>query len=265
MRARRPEGELTRGTTAPNRLRRMDRWIAATQHARLRDRPLVVDLGYGASPITAVELFARLRPLAPGLELVGLEIDPARVALGRAYLDATPTPGLTFARGGFELPTARRPALVRAANVLRQYDEAVAWKTWDRLLTGIAPGGALVEGTCDEIGRRHVWVCLPEGTITFAADVAALPQPSALAERLPKTLIHRNRPGERVHDFLHDFDRAWAAAPRVFGARRRWIAAVELLAGDWPVFRHPPYGGRRRWGQGDVTLPFSALDPREPP
>jgi hypothetical protein len=235
----------------------MDRWIAATQTDLLRDRPLVVDLGYGASPITAVELFVRLRTVAPDLELVGLEIDPDRVAAGLPFA----TEGLSFARGGFELPTTRKPVLVRAANVLRQYDEAVAWKMWDRLLEGIAPGGVLVEGTCDEIGRRHVWVCLPKGTITFAADVNALPYPSALAERLPKTLIHRNLPGEKVYGFLRDFDRAWAAAPNVFGARRRWIASVELLAEDWPVYRNPPYGGRRRWGQGEVTLPWSALNP----
>ena len=56
--ARRPEGTLTRGTTAPNRLRRVDRWIAGVHGPLLRrhERPLVVDLGYGASPVTTAEL-----------------------------------------------------------------------------------------------------------------------------------------------------------------------------------------------------------------
>lgn len=50
--APRPVGTVTRGTTNPNRLRRMDRWIAATHGAALRraSDPVAVDLGYGAAP-----------------------------------------------------------------------------------------------------------------------------------------------------------------------------------------------------------------------
>ena len=48
-------GTVTRGTTNPNRLRRMDRWIAATHGSDLRRaaEPLAIDLGYGAAPWTA--------------------------------------------------------------------------------------------------------------------------------------------------------------------------------------------------------------------
>ena len=61
-------GLPTRGTTNPNRLRRMDNWIATQLAAPLRQAavPLVVDLGYGHSPVTAVELLARLRRHRPG-------------------------------------------------------------------------------------------------------------------------------------------------------------------------------------------------------
>lgn len=57
----RPVGNATRGTTNPNRLRRMDRWIAAEHGAVLRRAadPVAVDLGYGAAPWTAVELLGR--------------------------------------------------------------------------------------------------------------------------------------------------------------------------------------------------------------
>ncbi len=133
---------------------------------------------------------------------------------------------------------------------------------WRRLCARLAPadpaagsrGGLLVEGTCDEIGRRHVWVALgPEGprTVTFATRLGFLDRPSDLAERLPKALIHRNVPGEPVHAFLRDFDRAWAAAAPYasYGARQRWIRAVRDLTADWPVTDGPA-----RWRQGEVTV-----------
>jgi hypothetical protein len=117
-----------------------------------------------------------------------------------------------------------------------------------------------------------VWVTLPRqgagqgntGLITFSARLASLARPSDLAERLPKTLIHRNVPGEPVHQFLRDFDRAWdSAAPySAFGARQRWLVAVAALAGHWPVLRYPPYGGPARWRLGEATLPWPALAPQ---
>jgi hypothetical protein len=240
----------------------MDRWIAATAGSALRRSadPVAVDLGYGAAPWTAVELLARLRTVRPDAEVVGVEIDPARVTAAVPY----ERPGLTFVRGGFEIPLSdgRRPALIRAANVLRQYDESQVADAWAALRARLAPGGLLVEGTCDEIGRRHVWVALgPEGprTVTFAARLGSLARPSDLAERLPKALIHRNVPGERVHAFLRDFDRAWAAAAPFapFGARQRWIRAAHALRDSgWPLTDPPA-----RWRQGEVTLPWHALAP----
>ncbi|MGI5353299.1 class I SAM-dependent methyltransferase [Streptomyces sp. CA-250714] len=259
----RPVGTVTRGTTNPNRLRRMDRWIAATHGAALRrspSPPVAVDLGYGAAPWTAVELLERLRKVRADARVYGVEIDPERVAAARPY-ERT---GLGFVRGGFELPVpdARGLTLIRAANVLRQYPEEEVLPAWQRLCARLAPEGLLVEGTCDEIGRRHVWVALgPEGprTVTFAARLATLQTPSDLAERLPKALIHRNVPGEGVHAFLADFDRAWAAAAPygALSARQRWMRAVRGLAADWPLADGP-----RRWRQGEVTVRWSPLAPR---
>lgn len=272
---RKPVGTVTRGTTNPNRLRRMDRWITATHAGMLRRAgdPLAVDLGYGAAPWTAVELLARLRTVRADAEVVGVEIDAERVAAALPYA----RDGLSFLRSGFEVrlrgpggaggpgkagrPGGRDPVLIRAANVLRQYGEDEAAEAWAALCARLAPGGLLVEGTCDEIGRRHVWVALgPEGprTVTFAARLGSLDRPSDLAERLPKALIHRNVPGEAVHAFLAGFDRAWAAASPFtsFGARQRWFQAVRALAGTWPVVDGPA-----RWRQGEVTVEWDALAP----
>jgi hypothetical protein len=283
----RPEGEITRGTTNPSRLRRSDRWITQALPAALlgQDRPLVVDLGFGASPVTTLELYRQVRRVAPAAEVTGLEIDPARAEAARGRLAALRSagaelPGLSFAAGGFELPVPRPPVLVRAFNVLRQYPEERAWTAWSRLRAGLAPGGVLVEGTCDEIGRRAVWVTLPaparpaarpappvQALVTFSTRLESLDRPSALAERLPKVLIHRNVPGEPVHEFLRDFDQAWdrAAPYSAFGRRQRWLAAVTALSAGWPVLRYPPYGGPRRWRLGEVTLPWAALAPVRSP
>ncbi len=254
-------GLPTRGTTNANRLRRVDRWILATQVPRLRDaaRPLVVDLGYGSSAVTTLELADRLGPAVPGLEVVGLEIDPARVAAVAGDRDP---PRVDFRVGGFEL-AGLRPVLVREFNVLRQYDEQSAARAWETTCAALGPGGLLVEGTCDEWGRRATWVALDADgplTLTLAARVADLDRPSDLAERLPKALIHHNVPGQPVHELLRALDTAWAAAAGLstFGPRQRWVAAVQTLADDgWPLV-----GSTRRWRHGELTVRWSAVAPR---
>ena len=236
----------------------MDNWIATTLGDRLRraDDPLVIDLGFGASPVTTIELAARLVRVEPRVRVIGLEIDPSRVAT--AAPDADP-PRLDFARGGFEL-AGHRPVLIRAANVLRQYDETSALDAWQIMRAHLAHGGALVDGTCDEIGRRGAWVLLTEDgpqTVTFACKTDDIERPSELAERLPKALIHHNVPGERIRTFLHDFDAAWdaAAALQTFGSRQRWSAAcLGLATRGWPVST-----ARSRYGE--ITVSWVAVSP----
>ena len=164
-----PVGQVTRGTTNTNRLRRVDRWIAHLPALRRSAVPLVVDLGYGASGVTTLELWTRLARVRPDVRVVGIEIEPARVVRAEAQLArvrAGETPfrrdaNVSFALGGFEIPVPGEPAIVRAMNVLRQYDESEVPAAWARVCGRLAPGGVLVEGTCDELGRIGAWVDVP--------------------------------------------------------------------------------------------------------
>ena len=245
-----PLGAITRGTTNPNRLRRVDNFIAYRCGDLLTaaDRPLVVDLGYGATPITAIELRARLAAaVRSDVAVVGLEIDPVRVAAARPYADP---PRLEFRRGGFEL-AGLSPVVVRAFNVLRQYAEdevAGAWRTMT------ATGALLVEGTCDELGRIATWTVVEEGTprsLTLSARLSDLDHPATFAERLPKALIHHNVPGHPVHDLLATLGAAWEASATPFGPRQRWLATVERFRSSWPVLDGPA-----RWRRGELTVPW---------
>ena len=254
------EGRITRGTTGVNRLRRVDRWIGTLPAVRLTDDPLVVDLGYGASATTSLELHDRLARVRPDVEVIGIEIDPTRVAL--ASRDAKP--GVSFRLGGFEvpLPAGRRATIIRALNVLRQYDESEVAAAWDRMLDRLQPGGALVEGTCNETGRVCSWVTLDAAgpqRFTISLRLAELERPSIVAERLPKVLIHRNVPGERIHDFLVELDRAWQinSPLSVYGPSQRWIATVEAMrSSGWPV-----QGSKARWRLGELTVNWDAVAP----
>ncbi|MEP6843852.1 MAG: class I SAM-dependent methyltransferase, partial [Pseudolysinimonas sp.] len=237
------------------------RWLAALPVLRATGDPLVVDLGYGASATTTLELRDRLAAVRSDIEVVGVEIDPERVRIA----SSAARDGVTFRLGGFETPTpgGRRPAVIRALNVLRQYDEGEVAEAWATMTARLQPNGILVEGTCNEVGRVASWVALnADGprTFTISLRLASLEQPSIVAERLPKALIHRNVPGERIYELLRELDRLWAVhVPlAVYGPTQRWIAVVEgLREAGWPV-----RDGRTRWRLGELTLDWTAVAPR---
>ena len=257
-----PRGKVTRGTTGTNRLRRIDRWIAQLPALRRAAIPLVVDLGYGASATTSLELHERLARVRPDVEIVGIEISPERVALA----SLSQKHGVSFRLGGFEVPGAR-PTVIRALNVLRQYDESEVLPAWHRMVERLQPGGVLVEGTCNEVGRVASWVDVAvDGPVSFTvslrlADLSPLTDavPSIVAERLPKVLIHRNVSGEAVHSFLTDLDRYWAVhAPlSVYSPAQRWVAVAKSMRdAGWPVL-----GTKSRWRLGELTVAWSAVAP----
>ena len=267
-----PIGAITRGTTNTNRLRRVDRWISALPVLRRTDDPVVVDLGYGASGVTAFELQARLAAVRPDVQVRGLEIAPERVAVAVAQLKDVRDGRTGFSRdarvdfavGGFEvpLPGRRRAAVIRAFNVLRQYDESQVAEAWALMVSRLQPEGVLVEGTCNEVGRVSSWVAVGhQGPTSFTVSLrlAGLEHPSIVAERLPKVLIHRNVPGEPVHRFLGDLDRFWQhnAGLSAYGPVQRWVATVAAMTdAGWPV-RTP----KRRQRLGELTVDWAAVAP----
>ena len=158
----RPVGVITRGTTNPNRLRRCDRWLAGSAGvaaAAQRPRPRWWSTSATAPP--------RSPPSSCTTGCGGC----ARTSRSSASRSTRPgwrprarssARGCASRVGGFEvpLPGGARPVVVRAFNVLRQYDESQVADAWATTVARLAPDGLLVDGTCDELGRLATWVAV---------------------------------------------------------------------------------------------------------
>src|SRR5512147_325137 len=152
-------GHPTRGKTAANRLRRVDNFLLLyepsllTPGSDLFARSLFVDLGYGFDPRTTLESASRFRRLNPDLPILGVEIEKDRVEAAIPYADEK-----TFFRlGGFNLPLKEGETvrLIRAFNVLRQYEEKDFAPAYERLAQYVLPGGLMIEGTSTPYGQ--IW------------------------------------------------------------------------------------------------------------
>lgn len=276
--SRRPLGQPTRGKTRPNRLRRVDAFLARYDPELVRREQgvwrgaWVVDLGYGSEPFTTLEMAARLRRLNPALRVLGVEIDPERVAAAHPFADAQ----TQFRLGGFNLPlagdagAAPEPVrLIRALNVLRQYDESAVAGAWALMAGSLLPGGLLLEGTSDPLGR--LWVAnvlrrplaadgdgpLPEALV-FSTNFRTGFDPAAFQPVLPKNLIHHVEAGHPIHTFFE----AWKQAAQVtsplqaWGVRQWFVGAAERLAEQgWRVDR------RHSWLRDGYLILRSLLPP----
>jgi len=244
-RPRQPQGQETRGKTARNRLRRVDNFLmmydpALLQQAAWDDtQPFFVDLGYGAEAFTTVESATRFRRLNPTLPVLGVEIDAARVAIAQPHANAN----THFRLGGFNLPLepGERVRLIRAFNVLRQYDEAAVVDAYAMLAEQVVPGGLLIEGTSDPFGR--LWVahllrrrldrpCWQHEATIFSTNFRASFTPDDFQTILPKNLIHRMVPNEPIYNFFQDWKQATLTAIqyRAWGMRQWFVASARDLA-----------------------------------
>lgn len=221
-----------------------------------------MDLGYGKTPVTAVELLSRLQKVSPKIRVLGIEIDPARVAEAKPLEHNL----LRFTHGGFEIPipieySDRKDVdLIRALNVLRQYSEAEVQAAWSQMQSRLSENGLLIEGTSDEIGRVASWITLTKNepvSFTISLRLQGLDQPSKVAERLPKILIHKNLPGNLIHRYLHELDREWdkAAGFGAFGSAQRFVqVAKAMVEAGWPIEIKP-----KRWRLGELSVDYKAI------
>lgn len=259
---KKPVGAITRGTTNPNRLRRVDRYITSLTVLKDIDQPLAVDLGYGKTPVTAVELLSRLKKNTPAIRVLGIEIDPARVSEAKALEHSM----LAFAHGGFEIPippefsNRKDVDLIRALNVLRQYSESEVQTAWEKMQSRLSHSGLIIEGTSDEIGRVASFVTINKHepvSFTISLRLQGLERPSKVAERLPKVLIHKNTPGTNIHRYLSELDQQWdkAAGFAAFGSAQRFIQmAKAMVQNGWPIENRP-----KRWRLGELSIDYKAI------
>jgi hypothetical protein len=265
----RPAGQPTRGKTAENRLRQVDVYTAvALAHVLRGGEPLVVDLGFGARPWTALEMADRFAQVNPAVRVLGVEIDPDRVADALPFADP---PRVGFAVGGFNLARVlggQRARVVRAYNVLRQYEEADVPGAMALIAEALEPGGILIEGTSNPSGAMvafDVWRkpatmapgndagSLEHVALVFGTNFRADHEPGDYQTILPKRLIHRMLEPKPARLFAD-----WRVAAEIArgataggGRRERWGTAAETLRArfGWPIDPRP-----RLLARGFLTL-----------
>jgi hypothetical protein len=242
--SKKPEGQPTRGKTASNRLRRVDNFILLYEPSLLTRTDgrfassLFVDLGYGFDARTTLESAERFRRVNPNLKILGVEIDKERVEAALPFADEK-----TFFRlGGFNLPlqTGESVKLMRAFNVLRQYEEKDFLPAYQRLAEYVLPGGLMIEGTSNPFGS--IWSAnLVRKTgddwkfeaLVFSTNFRMGFDVEEFQTILPKNHIHHVLKGERVYDFFDAWKRSAAETShaKTFGPRQWFTAACERLAG----------------------------------
>lgn len=259
--SKKPEGLPTRGKTASNRLRRVDNFILLYEPSLLSRtdgwfaNSIFVDLGYGFDARTTLEAASRFRRVNPDLKILGVEIEKERVKAALPFADDK-----TFFRlGGFNLPLqeGERVRLIRAFNVLRQYEEKDVAPAYERLAQYILPGGLMIEGTSNPFGSvwcanvaRRVEDAGKQGSreletrdweledwrfeaLVFSTNFRLGFDVDEFQTILPKNLIHRVVRGEPIYNFFEAWKRSAreTSVMKTYGTRQWFIATAESLAG----------------------------------
>ncbi|MFZ5855972.1 MAG: methylase [Chloroflexota bacterium] len=243
-RVQKPEGQPTRGKTASNRLRRVDNFLLLYEPSLLTRTDgrfaasCFVDLGYGFDARTTLESAARFRRVNPTLPILGVEIDKERVEAALPFADAL----TDFRFGGFNLPmkTGESVRLIRAFNVLRQYEEKDFAPAYERLAEYVLPDGLMIEGTSTPFGqiwsanlvRRVVNGDWRFEALVFSTNFRLGFDVEEFQTILPKNYIHRVVKGESIYDFFEAWKRSAAETShaKTFSLRQWFVAAAEALS-----------------------------------
>jgi hypothetical protein len=244
QRTQKPEGQPTRGKAASNRLRRVDNFVLLyepsllTRTDGLFRESLFVDLGYGFDARTTLESASRFRRVNPRLPILGVEIDRERVEAALPFADAI----THFRLGGFNLPlqSGESVRLMRAFNVLRQYEEKDFVPAYERLAEHVLLGGLMIEGTSTPFGqlwsanlaRRMDDVSWKMEALVFSTNFRLGFDVEEFQTILPKNYIHHVVKGEPIYDFFEAWKRSAAetSAAKVYGLRQWFVNSAESLA-----------------------------------
>ncbi len=236
-------GLPTRGKTASNRLRRVDNFILLYEPALLTRTDglfadsFFVDLGYGFDPRTTLESAARFRRVNPNLPILGIEIDKERVEAAQPFADRI----THFRLGGFNLPLQgnEQVRLIRAFNVLRQYEEKDFAPAYETLAKYVLPGGLMIEGTSNPFGSIWAANLVRKESIGWKFEALVFSTSFRMGfditdfqAVLPKNYIHHVAEGEEIYEFFEAWKRSAAetSSAKAFGLRQWFAASVESLA-----------------------------------
>ncbi|WP_151969645.1 hypothetical protein [Candidatus Uabimicrobium amorphum] len=254
----RPQGHETRGKTARNRLRRVDNFVLMYTKSLLQKRfskyrNVFVDVGYGEYPFTTIESAQRFHGVNKDLYIVGVEIDKERVLKASSFQKEH----VDFRHGGFNLPLceqSERASVIRAFNVLRQYEKKQVTKAYSAMLPYLTEGGILIEGTSDPLGRiwvanlfRKHHVCLQQEAVVFSTNFRCEFHPQNFQTVLPKNYIECVVAGEKMHDFFCGWKEAYRQSLylRNWGERQIFQKSIALLAeSGYPVNSCKKYTSR---------------------
>lgn len=199
-----------------------------TEGALLSSPGRIVDVGFGVSAVTTLELAQAF----PGHHVVGLEQDPVRVEAARREF-----PQLELVAGGLEVLANEPPALVlRVANVARGLTREAAAALHDQVAPLLVDGGVCLEGSTDVEGhvtafwvlRRRGVACVREALVLHTDGVRGF-SPMLFRDVLPRDLRRDVKPGTPIAALLADWTAAWEAArgPEPMGS---FVTSVTRLA-----------------------------------
>jgi len=211
---KKPQGEITRGKTAPGRLRRTDLLMSLYDPFLFSVNSIVpgyyVDLGYGHTPLTTIESYHYFSSLNQNLIFLGVEIDPVRVRNAQPFTKER----LMFRCGGFNLPVNNSEPVryIRAFNVLRQYHENDVNDAYEMMASYLSPGGIILDGTSNPSGtiwtaniiRKHK-AGYKEEALVFSYSGKEEFSPDIFPPYLIKKWIHKMGDESPVRAFFDQF------------------------------------------------------------